>query len=74
MSGEVDIESRRYTSRREKNYEDGNSNDGDEDEVNSSYQDTGLIRYKDTKGNETVLKQNPKFNHYKSMFTNLLKQ
>lgn len=51
-------------------YDDDNSDDENGDA--SSYKDTGVIRYKDTNGNETVLKPNLRFLHYKSIFQNLV--
>ena len=58
---------RRYISRRTKDYDDGDSQ-GEEDYSQSNYKATGEIVYKDTKGNETVLKPNSRFLNYKSSF------
>lgn len=60
----------KYQSRREKDFNDSDSSAGDDDR--SGYKDTGAIMYKDTNGNETVLKPNFRFLHYKSIFQNLL--
>jgi hypothetical protein len=67
-----DEQSHRYTSRREKNYEDPDSEDSQNDQ--DSVKDTGAIMYMDTLGNKNVLKPNMRFLNYKEIFKNLLKQ
>jgi hypothetical protein len=57
-----------YTSRRAKNYDDNDSN-GEED----ACQDNAQITYKDTNGNSTTMKPNPKFMPFKSLFKRLIK-
>ena len=64
--------SRKYTSRRQKNYDDQVSEDSHDED--GGYKDTGAIRYLDTQGNETIVKPNMRFMNYKDIFTNLLKQ
>ena len=66
-----DEQSHRYTSRREKDYEDPDSEDSNEDA--ESIKDTGAIMYMDTLGNKNVLKPNMRFLNYKDIFKNLLK-
>ena len=60
---------KKYTSRRSVVFEDNDSN-GEEDGYNLS----GTITYKDTQGNVTSIKPNPRFQKYSQIFTNLLKQ
>ena len=60
---------KKYTSRRSVVFEDDDSN-GEDDGYNLS----GTITYKDTQGNVTSIKANPRFQKYSQIFTNLLKQ
>ena len=57
-----------YTSRRAKNFDD-NDSVGEEDE--DTQQDPAMITYTDTHGHCSVMKGNPKFMPYNSMFKNL---
>tara|TARA_B110000285_G_C14966021_1_gene534118 strand:- start:684 stop:929 length:246 start_codon:yes stop_codon:yes gene_type:complete len=58
-----------YVSRRTKNYNDSQSEDEEYVQTEGQgTQDTGVIKFKDTKGNETVLKPNLRFLPYKNSF------
>ena len=63
--------SRKYISRRTKNYDDQESVDSDAEDDGSK--DTGEIVYRDTLGNVTTIKPNMRFAYYKDIFTNLLR-
>jgi len=66
---------KQYVSRRAGNYDDTDS--AEEDYVESEGNkpaETGVISYRDTKGNVTSLKPNIRFLGYKNIFKDLLKQ
>lgn len=68
-----------YVSRRARDYDDTDSADEkkEEDDVESAGNkpvETGVISYRDTKGNVTSLKPNIRFLGYKNIFKDLLKQ
>lgn len=48
--------------------------DGYIDSQGSGYKDTGDISYRDTRGNVTTLRPNIRFQSYKNVFKDLLKQ
>ena len=57
-----------YKSRRTKNFDDNDSNGEDGNSM-----DTAVITYKDTQGNVTSIKANPKFKPYTNTFKKLVK-
>lgn len=64
-----------YKSRRQKGYDDSNSEDEEYIQTEGNVTiDNGSIEYKDTKGNEYTLKPNLRFLPYKNVFKDLLKQ
>jgi hypothetical protein len=65
---------RSYRSRREKAYEDDNSDDEEYVQTEGNVPiDTANITYYDTKGNATTMKPNLRFLPYKNVFKDLLK-
>ena len=62
---------RDYQSRRNKNYDDSDSQ-GDDD--HSKEDNSGSLKYKDTAGNSIETKPNAKMVQFRHMFTNLLQQ
>lgn len=61
-----------YKSRREKTYDNDDSNDENDDQDADPNNKSGAIKYVDTKGNMTSLMPNQRFCNYKNVFTNLL--
>jgi len=64
----------KYKSRREQNFDDNDSEDEEVGKKDKQFQETGVIRYVDTMGIETIIKPNMRFHNYKDIFCNLIKQ
>lgn len=62
----------KYKSRRDRTYDNDDSNGEEDDQDDDPSNKSGAIKYVDTKGNTTTLMPNQRFSNYKNVFTNLL--